>query len=71
MENALGWQCRDLCLSATPPKRQTFVSVADMSRHVGQQVGDILLSRPIFLPTKFCRGIAGGESEPKVSLGYN
>jgi hypothetical protein len=31
----LGWQCRDLCLSATPPKQQTFVSVADMSRHVG------------------------------------
>ncbi len=29
---SLGWECRDLCLLATPPKRQMFVSVADMSK---------------------------------------
>ena len=39
------------------PKRQTFVSVADMLTMLGRQVGNILLSRPIFLPTKLCRGI--------------
>ena len=44
----LGWQYWDLCLSATPPKRQTFVSVADMSTMLARQVGDILLSQPIF-----------------------
>ena len=27
----LGWQCRQMCLSAAPIKRQTFLSVADMS----------------------------------------
>ena len=27
----LGWQCWQMCLSATPLKRQTFLSVADMS----------------------------------------
>ena len=53
---SLGWQCRDLCLSATPPKQQTFVSVADMSTMPAQHVGDILLSWP-FLPTKSCLGI--------------
>ena len=26
--HVLGWQCRQLCLSATPLKRQTFLSVA-------------------------------------------
>jgi hypothetical protein len=26
----LSWECWDLCLSATPPKQQTFVSVAHM-----------------------------------------
>ena len=26
----LGWQCRQMCLSATPLKRQTFLSVADV-----------------------------------------
>jgi hypothetical protein len=26
----LGWICQDLCLLATPPKLQTFVSVANM-----------------------------------------
>jgi hypothetical protein len=40
-----------------PPKQQTFVSVANMSTMSARQVGDILLSRPIFLPTKSCRGI--------------
>jgi hypothetical protein len=44
----LGWQCQDLCLSATPPKRQTFVSVADMLTMLAQHVGDILLSWPFF-----------------------
>jgi hypothetical protein len=28
----LGWECWDLCLLATPPKQQTLVSVADMSK---------------------------------------
>ncbi len=28
----LGWECRELCLLATPPKQQTFVSVANMSK---------------------------------------
>jgi len=27
----LGWQCQQMCLSATPLKRQTFLSVDDMS----------------------------------------
>jgi hypothetical protein len=26
----LGWQCRQMCLSATPLKRQTFLFVADV-----------------------------------------
>ncbi len=30
LHHGLGWECLDLCLLATPPKRQTFVSVADM-----------------------------------------
>jgi len=38
-----------MCLSATPLKRQTFLSVADMSEMSSQHVGNILLCRPIFL----------------------
>ena len=30
-DERLGWQCRKMCLLATPLKRQTFLSVADMS----------------------------------------
>ena len=30
-DERLGWQCRKMCLSATPLKQQTFLSVADMS----------------------------------------
>jgi hypothetical protein len=52
----LGWQYQDLCLSATPPKRQTFVSVANMLTMSAQQVGDILLSRHFFLLSALCRG---------------
>ena len=43
----LGWQCRQMCLSATPLKRQTFLSVADMSEMSSRHAGDILLCRPI------------------------
>jgi hypothetical protein len=53
----LGWQCRDLCLSAPPPKRQTFLPVADMSRMSARHVGDILLCRPIFWLSVSCQGI--------------
>ena len=56
----LGWQCRGLCLSATPPKRHTFVSVADMPTMSGRQAGNILLSRPIF-----CRQNCVRESYPR------
>jgi hypothetical protein len=51
----LGWQCRDLCLSAPPLKRQTFLSVADMSTMSAQHVGDILLCRPICRLSALCR----------------
>jgi hypothetical protein len=37
-----------LCLSATPPKQQTFVSVADMSTMLARHVGNILLNRSFF-----------------------
>ena len=57
--DSLGWQCRDLCLSATPPKQQTFVSVTNMSTMSGRQVGNILLSQPIF-----CRQNCVGELYP-------
>ena len=53
----LGWQYWDLCLSATPPKRQTFVSVADMSTMLARHVGGILLSQP-FLAV----GVVSGET---------
>ena len=53
----LGWQCQDLCLLAPPPKRQTFLSVADMSQMSAQHVGDILLCRPIFWLSVSCWGI--------------
>ncbi len=53
----LGWQCRDLCLSALPPKWQTFSSVADMSQMSAQLVGNILLCRPIFWLSVLCWGI--------------
>jgi hypothetical protein len=58
MENVgdyLGWQCRQMCLSATPLKRQTFLSVTDMSEMSSRHVGDILLCRPIFLLLASCR----------------
>jgi len=51
----LGWHCRQMCLSATPLKRQTFLSVADMSEMLSRHVGDILLSRPIFRLSASCR----------------
>jgi hypothetical protein len=51
----LGWQCRQMCLSATPLKRQTFVSVANMSEMSSRHVGDILLCRPIFWLSASCR----------------
>jgi hypothetical protein len=51
----LGWQCRQMCLSATPLKRQTFLSVADMSEMSSRHVGDILLCRPFFLLSASCR----------------
>ncbi len=54
----LGWQCWDLCLSATPPKRQTFVSVANMLTMSAQHVGNIIRSRPFF------RQSCVGESYP-------
>ncbi len=44
----LGWQCRDFCLLATPPKQPTFVSVANMLAMSTGHVGNILLSRPFF-----------------------
>jgi hypothetical protein len=50
----LGWQCRQMCLSATPLKRQTFVSVADMSEMSSRHVGDILLCRTIFWLSASC-----------------
>jgi hypothetical protein len=53
----IGWQSWDLCLSAPPPKRQTFLSVADKSRMSAQHVGNILLCRPIFWLSVSCRGI--------------
>ncbi len=42
----LGWQCRQMCLSATPLKRQTFLSVADMSEMSSRHVGD-MSARPV------------------------
>ena len=51
----LGWQCRQMCLSATPLKRQTFLSVADMSEMSSRHVGDILLCRPILRLSASCR----------------
>ncbi len=51
----LGWQCRDLCLSAPPLKRQTFLSVSDMSTMSSRHVGNILLCRPIFRLSMSCR----------------
>jgi hypothetical protein len=51
----LGWQCRQMCLSATPLKRQTFLSVADMSEMSSRHVGDILLCRPFFWLSASCR----------------
>ncbi len=53
----LGWQCRDLCLWAPPPKQQTFLSVANMSGMLARHIGDILLCRPIFWLSASCRGI--------------
>jgi hypothetical protein len=53
----LGWQCQDLCLSAPPPKRQTFLSVADMLQMLARHVGNILLCWPIFWLSVLCRGI--------------
>ncbi len=53
----LGWKCRDLCLLAPPPKRQRFLSVADMSRMSARHVSDILLCRPIFWLSVLCQGI--------------
>ena len=44
----LGWKFRDLCLLAPPIKRQTFLSVANMTTMSAQHVGNILLCRPIF-----------------------
>jgi hypothetical protein len=52
----LGWQCRDLCLSATPPKRQTFVSVADMSQHVGPTRRRHSVKSAFFRLSGSCRG---------------
>ena len=57
---SLGWQCWDLCLLATPPKRQTFLSVADMSTMSAQHVSHILLSWPFFW-----RQSCVGESYPR------
>ena len=37
--NELGWQCWQMCLSATPLKRQTFLSVADMSEMLSRHAG--------------------------------
>ena len=37
----LGRQCRQMCLSAAPIKRQTFLSVADMSEMSSRHFGDI------------------------------
>jgi len=51
----LGWQCRQMCLSATPLKGQTFLSVADMSEMSSRHVGGILLCRPIFQLSASCR----------------
>jgi hypothetical protein len=53
----LGWQCRDLCLLAPPPKRQTFLSVADMLQMLAQHAGNILLCRPILWLSVSCWGI--------------
>ncbi len=53
----LGWQCRDLCLSAPPPKQQTFLSVTNMLRMSARHVGNILLCRPIFWLSVSCQGI--------------
>ena len=50
----LGWQCRQMCLSATHLKRQTFLSVADMSEMSSRHVGDILLCRPTFQLSESC-----------------
>jgi len=51
----LGWQCRQMCLSAAPVKRQTFLSVADMSEMSSRHVGYILFCRPIFQLSVSCR----------------
>ena len=51
----LGWQWRELCLLAPPLKRQTFVSVAGMSKMSSQHVGNILLCRRIFCLLASCR----------------
>ena len=51
----LGWQCRQMCLLATPLKRQTFLSVADMSEMSSRHVGNILLCQPIFWLPASCR----------------
>jgi hypothetical protein len=50
----LGWQCRQMCLPATPLKRQTFLPVADMSEMSSRHVGDILLCRPFFWLSASC-----------------
>jgi hypothetical protein len=42
LKKRLGWQCRQMCLSATPLKRQTFLSAADMKEMSSRHVGDIL-----------------------------
>ena len=51
----LGWQCRQMCLSVTPLKRQTFLSVVDMSEMSSRHVDDILLCRPFFWLSPSCR----------------
>ena len=48
VRGALGWQCRQMCLSTTPLKRQTFLSVADMSEMSSRHVSEIMLCRPFF-----------------------
>ena len=58
VRGALGWQCRQMCLSTTPLKRQTFLSVADMSEMSSRHVGDILLCRPIFWLSVSCRRLS-------------
>jgi len=51
----LGWQWWDLCLSAPPLKRQTFLTVANMSNISFRHVGDILFCRHFFWLLALCR----------------